>query len=203
MNVADNHGASTPQTVTITINGANDAPTAVSENVITDAGPSAVIDIPGWALAANDTDPDTTDHHTWATSSRVRGASRFSHFGDAFFIEDATLGGSFDYTSSDGIATSANTATATVINNATTTTTLTGTGGDEILIATNGTETLNGGGGNDILFGNNGAHMLTGGSGNDNFAFLQPPNGTAPSPTSTTPPSRTTSLCPPAASAAG
>ena len=56
VNLADNHGATTPQTVTITINGANDAPTAVGETVITDAGPSSVIDIPGWALGLNDTD---------------------------------------------------------------------------------------------------------------------------------------------------
>ena len=52
----------TPQDVTITINGTNDAPTAVSENVITDVGPNGTVDIPAWALAANDTDPDTTDH---------------------------------------------------------------------------------------------------------------------------------------------
>ena len=177
VNVTDNHGASTPTDVTITINGANDAPTAVGENVITDAGPSSVIDIPGWALAANDTDPDTTDHVSFGNVASSSGGFAFKSGGDAFFIEDATLGGSFDYTASDGIATSANTATATLINNATTATTLTGTGGDDIIIATNGTEALNGGGGNDILFGNSGSHVLTGGTGNDSFAFLQVPNG--------------------------
>ena len=78
-------------------------------------------------------------------------------FGDVFFVDDATPGGSFTYTTSDGIATSSNAATATVINNATTATTLTGTSGDDIIIATNGTETLNGGGGNDVLIGNSAA----------------------------------------------
>jgi VCBS repeat-containing protein len=178
VNVTDNHGASTPTDVTITINGTNDAPTAVGENVITDAGPSSVIDIPGWALAANDTDPDTTDHVSLGNVASSSGGFGFKSSGDAFFIEDATLGGSFDYTASDGIATSANTATATIINSATTATTLTGTGGADILIATNGTEALNGGGGNDILFGNGGNHVLTGGTGNDSFAFQQTPTGT-------------------------
>jgi VCBS repeat-containing protein len=177
VNVTDNHGATTPTDVTITINGANDAPTAVGENVITDAGPSSVIDIPGWALAANDTDPDTTDHVSFHDVTSSSGGFGFQSSGNAFFIEDATLGGSFDYTASDGIAVSANTATATIINNATSATTLTGTSGDDIIIATNGTEALNGGGGNDILFGNSGSHVLTGGSGNDSFAFQQVPDG--------------------------
>jgi VCBS repeat-containing protein len=177
VNLTDNHGATTPQDITITINGANDAPTAVGETVITDAGPSSVIDIPGWALALNDTDPDTIDHLSLGNVVASTGGFGFKSLGDAFFIEDATPGGSFDYTASDGIATSANTATATLINNATSTTALVGTGGDDILIATNGSETLSGGGGNDVLIGNSGAHTLTGGSGNDNFAFLQPSNG--------------------------
>ena len=82
-----------------------------------------------------------------------------------------------------------NTATATVINNAATATTLNGTGGDDILIANNGTETLNGGGGNDVLFGNSGSHIMTGGAGNDTFAFMHTTDGTPPSPTSTIPPS--------------
>ena len=142
VNVADSHGASTPTDVTITINGANDAPTAVSENVITDAGPSSVIDIPGWALAANDTDPDTTDHVFFHDVVSSSGGFGFQSSGDAFFIEDATLGGSFNYTASDGIAVSANNATDTLINNATTATTLTGTSGDDVIIATNGTEAL-------------------------------------------------------------
>jgi VCBS repeat-containing protein len=170
--VADNHGASTPQVVTIAIDGTNDAPTAVNETVITDVGPNGTVGIQPWALAANDTDPDTTDHVFVNNVTSATGGSA----GIGFFTDDATPGGSFTYTSSDGIATS-NTATATVVNNAATATTLTGTGGDDVIIATNGTESLSGGGGNDVLIGNNGAHTMTGGSGNDNFAFLQPSNG--------------------------
>jgi VCBS repeat-containing protein len=173
--VTDNHGAATSQLVTIEIDGANDAPTAVNETVITDAGPNGTVDIQPWALAANDTDPDTTDHvFVNNVVSSSGGTATLSS--DVFFTDDATSGGSFTYTSSDGLATS-NAAAATVVNNATTATTLVGTGGDDVIIATNGTESLSGGGGNDVLIGNGGAHVLTGGSGNDSFVFLQPSNG--------------------------
>jgi VCBS repeat-containing protein len=174
--ITDDHGGSTPQTVTIAIDGTNDAPTAVSENVITDVGPSGTVDIQPWALAANDTDPDSQDHLSVGSIVSSTGGNAVP-FGDVFFVDDATPGGSFTYTTSDGHTTSSNAATATVINNAATATTLTGTSGDDVIIATNGTESLSGGGGNDVLIGNNGAHTLTGGTGNDNFAFLQPSNG--------------------------
>jgi VCBS repeat-containing protein len=175
--VTDDHGASTLQTVTVAIDGTNDAPTAVSENVITDVGTGGTVDIAKWMLGANDTDPDTIDHVSANSITSSSGGGTATSSLDAFFTDDATLGGSFTYNSTDGHATSANAATATIINNATTATTLTGTGGDDIIIANNGTEALNGGGGNDILVGNSGSHVLTGGSGNDSFAFQQVPNG--------------------------
>jgi VCBS repeat-containing protein len=173
--VTDDQGASVAQDVTITLNGTNDAPTAVNENVVTDVGPNGTVEIQPWMLAANDTDPDMLDH-VFANSIISSSGGTATAFFDAFFTDDATLGGSFTYDSSDGLATS-NAATATIINNATSTAALVGTSGDDIIIATNGTESLSGGGGNDILVGNDGAHVLTGGSGNDSFAFLQPSNG--------------------------
>jgi VCBS repeat-containing protein len=178
VSVIDDHGASVTQDVTIAINGTNDAPTAVNDTIITDAGPSGTVIIAPWALGANDTDPDTTDQHFANSIGTSTGGSASIAFGFAFFSDDATLGGSFTYATSDGHATSSNFATATVVNNATTTTTLTGTGANEILIATQGNEALNGGGGNDILFGFDGNHVLTGGSGNDTFAFQSQPTGT-------------------------
>jgi VCBS repeat-containing protein len=173
--VTDNHGGSVGQDITVTLNGANDAPTAVSENVITDVGANGTVDIPAWALAANDTDPDSLDH-VFVNALVSNSGGTAVPFGDAFFVDDATPGGSFTYTSSDGIATS-NEATATVINNATNVTALVGTSGDDIIIATNGTETLSGGGGNDVLIGNSGSHIMTGGIGNDSFAFQQTSDG--------------------------
>lgn len=171
--IADNNGGSTTQDITVTIDGTNDAPTAVSETVITDVGASATVEIPNWALALNDTDPDTIDHLSLGGITASSGGSAVK-FGDAFFTDDATLGGSFSYTTFDGTTTSSNTATATVINNAASATALTGTGGDDILIATNGTETMSGGGGNDALIATASGNAMTGGGGNDTFAFLQP-----------------------------
>jgi VCBS repeat-containing protein len=175
--ITDNSGASVGQDVSVTINGANDAPTAVNDTIITDVGPNGAVIIAPWALTANDTDPDTIDQVFVNSIGTSTGGAAGGIFGAVFFSDDATLGGSFTYDSGDGHATS-NFATATVINNATTTTTLTGTGANEILIATQGNEALNGGGGNDILFGLDGSHVLTGGSGNDTFAFQIQPTGT-------------------------
>jgi VCBS repeat-containing protein len=178
VSVTDNHGASTVQDITVTMNGTNDAPTAVSENVVTDVGANATVDIPTWALAANDTDPDTTDHLFVNNIVSGSGGNAALSGVDALFADDATLGGTFDYTSSDGIATS-NAATATIVNNDATATVLNAGSGDNILIATNGTEALNGGAGNDIFIGNSGSHFMTGGGGNDTFAFLHNTDGTA------------------------
>jgi VCBS repeat-containing protein len=176
--VTDNHGVSAEQDVTVTISGTNDAPTAVDDTVITDVGPNGAVIIAPWALGANDTDPDTIDPHFVNSIGTSTGGTAGGIFGAVFFQDDTTLGGSFTYNAADGHTTSSNFATATVVNNATTTTTLNGTGANEILIATQGNEALNGGGGNDILFGNDGSHVLTGGSGNDTFAFQTQPTGT-------------------------
>ena len=130
-------------------------------------------------MAANDTDPDTTDHLSVGSVTSSSGGAASLSGPDVFFTDDATSGGSFNYAASDGLAASANTATATVTNNAANATTLNGTGGNDILIATNGTEALNGGSGNDILFGNSGSHVMSGGAGNDTFAFMHTTDGTA------------------------
>lgn len=169
--VTDDHGVSTAQDVTVAVNGANDAPTVHGETVITDADVNGTVEIPTFALAANDTDPDTLD--TLSVHSIV-GSSGGTAFlaGSAFFTDDAALGGSFTYDVTDGRAVST-VATATVVNNVSSTSVLNGTSGDDIIIATNGSETLSGGGGNDVLIGNSGSHVLTGGVGNDVFVFQQ------------------------------
>jgi VCBS repeat-containing protein len=167
--VTDNFGASVAQDVTVTINGTNDAPTAaVDDTVITNAETDGVF-IPGWALGFNDLDPDTADTLTLNDVLTVTGGSAFA-FGGVIFFDDGTLGGSFTYTATDGFAVSPP-GTVTVVNNLASTTTLTGTAGDDILIARSPGTALEGGDGNDILIGNEGAHVLTGGDGDDIFAF--------------------------------
>jgi VCBS repeat-containing protein len=174
--IMDDHGQLTQRDVAVALNGANDAPTAVDETIVSDAGADGVIQIPAWALALNDSDPDTIDHLFVNGIVSSTGGDAVP-FGDVFFVDDTTAGGSFTYTTSDGIVTSGNAATATVVNNPTSATDLTGTGGDDIIIATNGTETLDGGDGDDVLIGNSGSHTMTGGAGDDAFAFLSTSDG--------------------------
>jgi VCBS repeat-containing protein len=173
--VADNHGGTTEQDVTITILGTNDAPTAAAQNIITDAGPNGVLFIPDWAMVANASDPDTADTLSVGATSNQSGGGASPFGSSVFFEDDATLGASFDYQVSDGHTLSA-AASATVDNNPMSTTTLTGTSGDDILIGVHGGESLDGGGGNDVLLGNGGA-TLTGGGGNDIFGLEQPSDG--------------------------
>ena len=100
--VTDDHGAATPQDVTIAIDGTNDAPTAVNDTIITDAGPNGTVIIAPWALAANDTDPDTIDQLSANSIGTSTGGSAGGAFGFVFFTDDATLGGSFTYDATDG-----------------------------------------------------------------------------------------------------
>jgi VCBS repeat-containing protein len=175
VNVADNHGGTTEQDVTITIIGTNDAPSAAPDNIIADAGPNGNLFIPDWAMVTNATDPDSSDTHTVGAVSNPSGGGASLFGSSVWFTDDTTLGGSFDYEVSDGNALSAP-VTATVNNSPTSTTTLTGTGGNDIIIGVHGGETLNGSGGNDVLLGRGGA-TLTGGSGDDIFGFRQPSDG--------------------------
>jgi RTX calcium-binding nonapeptide repeat (4 copies) len=175
--ITDENGATVVQDIAVALHGQNDTPTAVGETVVTDAGAPGTVDIPTWALTSNDTDPDTIDHLSFSHVVSANGGSTSNNSSDVFFFDDATPNGSFDYQTSDGIATS-NTATATVVNNASNASTLTAAAsGDSILIATNGTESLQGGSGNDILIGNSGSHTMSGGGGNDTFAFLHSTDG--------------------------
>src|SRR6185312_9694161 len=52
--ITDENGASVSEDVTIALNGSNDPPTAVADNVITDVDTSGASFIPGWALTHND-----------------------------------------------------------------------------------------------------------------------------------------------------
>jgi hypothetical protein len=182
--VVDDHGGSTEQDVTVTMVGTNDAPSAAAQTIVTDADVNNTVAIPGWALAQSGTDPDRSDTLSLLAAGPGSDGTANSSGGNAFFTDNGTLGGSFTYTLTDGTQTSTGEPTpsapaaATVVNNAASTTTLTGTSGNDIIIAEQGTEALNGGGGNDVLIGNGGAHTLTGGSGDDLFAFLQPTDGT-------------------------
>jgi VCBS repeat-containing protein len=172
--ITDEDGASVSQDVTIAINGSNDAPTAMADSVITDAGTFGTSFIPGWALTHNDTDPDIDDTLNVNAVDSSSGGNAFANPGvGVTFVDDGTLGGQFSYDVTDGIATS-DPAAVTVDNNPSTSTALAGTSGDDIIIGDNAGETLDGSAGNDILIANAANQTLTGGSGNDIFGFEQP-----------------------------
>ncbi|WP_315837831.1 VCBS domain-containing protein [Bradyrhizobium prioriisuperbiae] len=175
--ITDDHGVSKAQDVSVAINGANDAPTAHGETVVTDVDANGSVAIPTFALLANDTDPDMLDTLGVHSITGSSGGTAFQS-GDVFFSDDATNGGAFTYDVTDGRAVSG-AATATVINQATGSATLTGTGGDDIVIGHGSGQTLNGGGGNDVLIGNAGGATLTGGTGNDTFVFQQATGGSS------------------------
>jgi Ca2+-binding RTX toxin-like protein len=173
--------------ITIGVTDVNDnAPVAVADKVITS---NVTTSIPEWTLLANDTDADA---NTILQISGVSGASSgslaaytpTSSQSDLIKFTDtgATVGGSFQYTDSDGAFSSGN---ATVTVTRVTTTTLQGQAGSEILIGSSSDEQLNGGGGSNILLGaggndtiyadygngyvstSTGNNTVDGGSGND------------------------------------
>jgi Tol biopolymer transport system component len=157
-------------TVTIHVTPVNDAPHAVNDAVITNNAANSTYLVPGWALLANDTDPD----------SAVLGVSAVSHpsgfsatnpllltaAGDVTIHDDGSVGGSFDYTASDGSLTSTAHVTVTLDSG-----TMSGGSGNDILIGDSSGSTINGNSGDDILIGNAGNDILDGGPGNDVYGF--------------------------------
>jgi choice-of-anchor C domain-containing protein len=180
--VKDDDGTAHTFNAVFEIHGANDAPTAVADNVITNVGnfPRSVR-IPEWALVANDTDPDHDPldvasiqnlQNGNATHTPGTGSDGYVTFGD-----DTIPGGnaSFQYNVTDNTDTRGP-ATVTVTNQSSGIYTLTGTGADEILVSAgfdasqpggDANDALFGNGGNDILIGNAGLNLLHGGAGRD------------------------------------
>jgi VCBS repeat-containing protein len=121
--IADNHGGSVVQVVTLTLTGTNDAPVAHAI-AATASDPGAVA-----VLTANYTDPDTTDTHRFTVDTTGTVGTVISN-GDGTFSYDAnnrfsfqpvgtTVTDSFSYTVSDthgGTSISTATVTVTVAN---------------------------------------------------------------------------------------
>ncbi|CAN7528566.1 VCBS domain-containing protein [Mesorhizobium sp. LjNodule214] len=150
----------THTSVHIDILGTNDGPAALGDNVITNLVLGSAINIPEWALLANDPasaiDVSSAGSATGGTVSHTAGTSAN---GTVTFTDAAPAGGTFTYTATDG--TSAGTpALVTVTQDLVGT--LDGTAGDNIIISANAGATLIGGAGNDVLLG---------GSGNDIYQF--------------------------------
>jgi VCBS repeat-containing protein len=152
-------------TVTIHVTPVNDAPHAVDDVVITNNGGNSTYVVPGWALLANDTDPDSS-----LSVGSISNPSGFSSAvlsnGDVTIHDNSSVGGSFTYTASDGSLHDEGHVTVTQDTG-----TMNGGSGNEIFIGDSSGSIINANGGNDILIGNGGNDTLNGGSGNDTYVF--------------------------------
>jgi VCBS repeat-containing protein len=104
--VTDEHGAVDDQTVTVTVNGTNDAPVATGENFRVNAGGVLTIGAPG--LLANDRDVDSTSLSAVLAGGPAHGT--LSLDGNGSFVYTPTPGftgaDSFTYRVTDGSLTS-------------------------------------------------------------------------------------------------
>jgi VCBS repeat-containing protein len=147
--------ASTTATVSITVNPVNDAPVAAADNIYINS--TGTVTIQNAWLLANDSDVEN-DPLTVATSTAgtvtATTTTVTSNVG-------ANASGTFSYTASDGSAGS-NSATVTITRGGATNT-ITGGGGNDILINTaNAAATLTGGAGNDFITGGTAADIIVG-----------------------------------------
>ncbi|WP_270672189.1 retention module-containing protein [Aeromonas sp. QDB17] len=170
--LSDNDGDMASSTLSITVNPDSQPAVIRDDLVLTNVNAQSgqdIIDIPRWALLANDTGRDGL------LISSVSGASSGSaalNGDNVRFTENSssnnnvTDGGSFNYAASlDGVSIgNAN----VVVTRSAGSNLLTGTFRDEILLGRdNASDTLNGAAGNDILIGLGGDDSLIGGAGND------------------------------------
>jgi hypothetical protein len=163
--LVDGDGSLAASTLAITIDPAQ-GPMVVRDDVVVTN--QSVVDIPDWALLANDTGPGSIGQAITAAATAASGDSVILHnpLSNAVHYVDASgsaSGGSFVYTDTAGTVHSD--AQVTVVSDKQGA--IDGAYRDEILIGGSGADTINGGAGNDILIGGGGADILSGGSGND------------------------------------
>jgi VCBS repeat-containing protein len=171
--VDDGHGGTASQVVNITITGTNDAPVAVSDNVISDKGFGDEVFIPEWALLANDHDPEGDAIDVDGVSDAVNGTAIHApgtsgtngHVG--FVGSDAFNSGSFSYQATDGSAPSTDAVVSLTLD--ADDDVLTGTSGNDIVVVgpNSGSMRLAGNNGNDVLVGGSMDDTLDGGSDDD------------------------------------
>jgi hypothetical protein len=166
-------GSSASTTALIDVAVSAQATDAFNDNVITNAGSSTSFTIPEWALLYNDTSADNL-----SGTSSVSSLSLSTTSDDITLQDSGGSGGSFSYTASTTItdlstgSTSTSTDTATVSISRDTSGSLDGSSSNDILIDTNtSTTTIYGNDGNDILIGGVGADSLYGGNGNDVLVY--------------------------------
>jgi len=97
--VSDGYGGTDTATVTITVNGVNDPPMAVSDNAITKKDTSVIVDV-----LNNDSDPDVGDILTVDSVTQGTNGSVFNNSSYVTYTPATGFNGtdSFSYTVSDG-----------------------------------------------------------------------------------------------------
>ena len=179
--IADEHGASSSSTVTITVSGANDGPVANPDSATTSRDSGVVIDV-----LANDRDPDNGALLTVTAASVKAGQGSvaiveneirfdpgkdFDHLGAG---ESAVV--YLRYTITDEHGASASSTVAISVtgrehreDNVPTDDgeTLIGTAGNDKIDALGGDDEVFGGGGDDLLIGGSGSDFLSGEEGHD------------------------------------
>jgi VCBS repeat-containing protein len=150
--ITDEHGGSIQKNVTLTIQGQADAVDAVNDIVLTNVGAGAAFTMPEWAVLANDKDSSTEDvaPAVSGTGGTISHATGVGQDGSIEFKDDATLGGTINYTASvDG-------SKAVVTVNNQQGGDLTGTAAHEIIVSGNDGDKIDGKGGKDLIFGGGG-----------------------------------------------
>jgi VCBS repeat-containing protein len=161
----DGTGNSAPATVTLTLNGVNDAPVAPVETLqfIQDGG------VQQFSLGY--LDPDATDTLSFTVDSpTVNGILNINLDGTLTYQPDAGFSGadSFTYTVNDGVVQVTRTVDILVALQATPgDDDIYGTLGPDVIDALAGDDEVYGDAGNDMLTGNDGHDLIAGGLGND------------------------------------
>lgn len=151
-------------TTTVNVTATNDAPVANNDTVITNVAANTLFSVSQAALLANDSDPEGSP----VTITAAGGATGLATgptlgAGIISLSDNATAGGTFTYTGSDGALTDGATVTITRV----TTAGITGSAGNDIIVGNNTANTITGGAGFDHINAGDGGDTVSGGTGND------------------------------------
>lgn len=155
--LSDGQGGTDTGDVSFVVNGSNDAPVANDETVISIFGNSSFT-VPAWAFLVNDFDPDG-DPLTFSSVNDANNMDSLSYDSGTGLVTinyDGSGTGSFDYVLSDGTTT----VEGDVTYSSDTSSPLTGTGGDDIIVGNGNGQTIDGNGGRDVMFGGGGADIF-------------------------------------------
>lgn len=163
--VSDGLWTSNVATTTVNVTAVNDAPNAGAENVISNFASGQAFTVAGWALLANDTDPDGPNPLTITDVTEASGSFTASlAAGDVSINNSSTGNPSFTYTVSDQATPTPGTSTNTVSATRDTTGNVDGNNSNtrDILIGNDSASTFDAGTGDDIVLA---------GGGDDNIVW--------------------------------